>query len=53
MPALGEKTQRAWAELEESLAMMVEIEKEGLNFAQSEAERRHCLFMRTLRRRKN
>jgi multidrug resistance efflux pump len=53
MPALEEKTRRARAELEEALAMMVEIEKEGLNFAQSEAERRHCLFMRTLHRRKD
>ena len=49
MPALGDKTRRAGAELEGTLAMMLKIEKEGLNFAQSEAERRHQLFMRTLR----
>jgi hypothetical protein len=53
MPALGDKTRRAGAELEGTLAMMLKIEKEGLNFAQSEAERRHSLFMRTLRRRKD
>jgi hypothetical protein len=53
MPALGEKTRRAREEMEETLAIMLDIEKEGLNFARSEAEKRHCLFMRTLRGRKD
>jgi hypothetical protein len=52
MLALGEKTRRTRAELEETLAVMLEIE-EGLDFAQSEAERRHYLFMRTLHRSKD
>ena len=52
MLAVGEKAQRAREEFVESLAMMLEIEKEGLSFTQSEVERRHCLFMRTLRRKK-
>jgi multidrug resistance efflux pump len=53
MLALGEKTRRTRAKLEETLAMMLEVEEEGLDFAQSEAERRHPLFMRTLHRRKD
>ena len=53
MPALGDKTRRAGAELEGTLAMMLKIEKEGLDFAQSEAERKHYLFMGTLHRRKD
>ena len=40
------RERRARAELEETLAMMLEIEKEGLNFARSEADRRHYLLRR-------
>ncbi len=52
MPALGEKTQRAWTEVKESWEMVVEIEKESLKLAQFETERSYYLIMDKLRKRK-
>ncbi len=53
MPALGEKAQKAWAELRESCEMVLEIEKEGLKLAQSETERSCTLIMERLRKSKD
>lgn len=48
---LGQRAQRAWAELKESREMVLEIEEEGLKQAHSEAERRYSLIIDKLRRR--
>jgi hypothetical protein len=53
MPALGEKAQRAWAELKESCGMVLEIEKEGLKLTEIEVERSLCLIKERLRRKKD
>jgi hypothetical protein len=52
MPLLREKAQRAWAELQESCEMVLEIEKEGLRLAQFETEKSCYLIVERLRRRK-
>ena len=49
MPKVGEKAQKAWAEVKESWNMALNIEKEALKLAEVEAEKDYDVIKRKLR----
>lgn len=49
MPKAGRKTQEAWAELKESWEMILDIEREGLELTQVEADKDYDLIKEKLR----
>jgi len=48
MPKAGRKAQEAWAELKESWEMILDIEREGLELTEVEADKNYDLIMEKL-----
>ena len=49
MPKPGQKTQAAWAEFKESWKMVLDLEKEGLQLTEVEADKNYELIREKLR----